>query len=170
MLAVHEDQVAGNIKTGLSEIGTYVRQLPGSEAQSGAVKAVRDEVGTLKGNLAQTRIAMLDLRSSIEDGVQARRRDLAEVNKRIERVEGILAARDLTGSVPPAPLKRRTYRIVSGWSVTNVQNGGAIVTGERGIFEVRPGSIIPGLGQVASVRQRASGWIVVTDKGIIVQH
>jgi len=59
---------------------------------------------------------------------------------------------------------------LSGWSVQDAHNGGATIKGDGGKFDVTRGTLVPGLGRVTNVRQRGSRWIVVTDKGTIVQR
>jgi hypothetical protein len=86
------------------------------------------------------------------------------------------AAKDVTGSVtPPAaapatPPKHEVGRLptVEGWVLRDVGNGGALVEGRRGVFEVYAGDPIPGLGRVDAIRRQDGRWVVVTTKGLIV--
>ena len=88
--------------------------------------------------------------------------------------------RDVTGSVsqpaavattapagaPPKPDVGRLPR-VEGWVLRDVGNGGALIEGRQGIFEVYAGDPVPGLGRVDAIRKQDGNWVVVTSKGLI---
>ncbi len=91
-------------------------------------------------------------------------------------------ARDVTGSVPqPAAVataspaaavalaKPDVGRLpkVEGWVLRDVSNGGALIEGRQGIFEVYAGDPVPGLGRVDAIRKQDGKWVVVTSKGLI---
>lgn len=89
------------------------------------------------------------------------------------------AAKDVTGSIsPPAvaapvPLpvpKPEVARLptVEGWVLRDVANGGALIEGRQGIFEVYTGDPVPGLGRVNAIRRQDGRWVVVTSKGLVV--
>lgn len=89
------------------------------------------------------------------------------------------AARDVTGSIsPPAvaahvPLpvpKPELARLptVEGWVLRDVANGGALIEGRQGIFEVYAGDPVPGLGRIDAIRRQDGRWVVVTSKGLVV--
>jgi hypothetical protein len=89
-------------------------------------------------------------------------------------------AKDVTGSVaqpaavaaaaaPVAPAKPDVGRLpkVEGWVLRDVGNGGALIEGRQGIFEVYAGDPVPGLGHVDAIRKQDGKWVVVTSKGLI---
>jgi hypothetical protein len=91
------------------------------------------------------------------------------------------AARDITGSVtPPATTAAATpaatapkpeigrLPTVEGWVLRDVSNGGALIEGRRGLYEVYAGDPVPGLGRVDAIRRQDGRWVVVTSKGLIV--
>jgi len=82
------------------------------------------------------------------------------------------AAKDVTGSIPlpVAAPKVEVARLptVEGWLLRDVGNGGALVEGRQGIFEVYAGDPLPGLGRVDAIRRQDGRWVVVTTKGLIV--
>jgi hypothetical protein len=73
---------------------------------------------------------------------------------------------EATGSIaekqPPKPA------VVEGWILRDIHDGFALVEGRRGMMEVGPGSNIPGVGRVETIKKQDGRWIVVTPKGIIV--
>ena len=57
---------------------------------------------------------------------------------------------------------------VDGWRLRDVANGGALVEGRGGLYEVYAGDPLPGLGRVDAIRRQDGRWVVVTSKGLIV--
>ncbi|MFH1343243.1 MAG: hypothetical protein ABIL01_18855 [Pseudomonadota bacterium] len=95
-------------------------------------------------------------------------------------VAAAAAAKDVTGSIsPPAtepaavPLpapKPAVARLptVEGWVLREVANGGALIEGRQGIYEVYAGDPVPGLGRIDAIRKQDGRWVVVTRKGLVV--
>jgi hypothetical protein len=85
-----------------------------------------------------------------------------------------VAAKEVTGSImPPAPAAAPKVEVarlpkVEGWVLRDVANGGALIEGRRGVFEVYAGDPVPGLGRVDAIRKQDGRWVVVTSKGLIV--
>jgi hypothetical protein len=84
-----------------------------------------------------------------------------------------VAAKEVTGSiVPPAAAapKVEVARLptVEGWVLRDVANGGALIEGRQGIYEVYAGDPVPGLGRVDAIRRQDGHWVVVTSKGLVV--
>jgi hypothetical protein len=85
------------------------------------------------------------------------------------------AAKEVTGSIsapatPLAPPKVELARLptVESWLLRDVANGGALIEGRQGIFEVYAGDSVPGLGRVDAIRRQDGRWVVVTSRGLIV--
>jgi hypothetical protein len=91
-------------------------------------------------------------------------------------VASVAAPKETTGSIqPPVPTpapKPEIARLptVEGWSLRDVANGGALIEGRQGIFEVYAGDPVPGLGRVDAIRRQDGRWVVVTSKGLIVSR
>ena len=84
-----------------------------------------------------------------------------------------VAPKEVTGSISPpavAAPKAEVARLptVEGWLLRDVANGGALIEGRQGIFEVYAGDPVPGLGRVDAIRRQDGRWVVVTSKGLIV--
>jgi hypothetical protein len=82
------------------------------------------------------------------------------------------AAKEVTGSISPpvtAP-KVEVARLptVDGWLLHDVADGGALIEGRQGMFEVYAGDPVPGLGRVEAIRRQDGRWVVVTTRGLIV--
>ncbi len=69
----------------------------------------------------------------------------------------------------PAP-KPEVGRLptVEGWRLRDVANGGALIEGRSGLYEVYAGDPVPGLGRIDAIRRQDGRWVVVTSKGLIV--
>jgi hypothetical protein len=87
------------------------------------------------------------------------------------------AATNVTGSIPtvatPVPLPAAKPTIahlpaVEGWVLRDVANGGALIEGRGGIYEVYAGDPVPGLGRVDAIRKQDGRWVVVTSRGLVV--
>lgn len=83
------------------------------------------------------------------------------------------AAKDITGSIPTpvaAPNKVDVNRLptIEGWRIRDVANGGALVEGRDGLYEVYAGDPLPGIGRVDAIRRQDGRWVVVTSRGLIV--
>lgn len=81
------------------------------------------------------------------------------------------ASQDVTGSVPQKPAaKPDVGRLptVEGWVLRDVYDGGAVIVGRAGTFEVYAGDPVPGLGRVDAIRRQDGRWVVVTSRGLIV--
>ncbi|WP_194406244.1 hypothetical protein [Bradyrhizobium sp. CCBAU 53351] len=81
-----------------------------------------------------------------------------------------------TAAAAPAPVaaapKTEVGRLptVEGWRLRNAANGGALIEGRDGLYEVYPGDPIPGVGRVDAIRRQDGRWVVVTSKGLIVSR
>jgi hypothetical protein len=74
------------------------------------------------------------------------------------------AAGDITGSIKSEPKSQ----IAVGWHLRDFYAGRAVVEGRDGtLFEVGPGSNVPGLGRVETIRRENGRVVVKTQKGTI---
>ena len=94
------------------------------------------------------------------------------------------AAKEATGSTTPpraptsvqaaapAAPKAEVGRLptIEGWRVLEAGNGGALIEGRAGVFEVYPGNPVPGLGRIDAIRRQDGRWVVVTSKGLVVSR
>ena len=96
----------------------------------------------------------------------------------------VAPAKETTGSIAPTQVataaaapalvaaapKTEVGRLptVEGWRLRNAANGGALIEGRDGLYEVYPGDPIPGVGRVDAIRRQDGRWVVVTSKGLIV--
>ena len=83
------------------------------------------------------------------------------------------AAKEVTGSIAApaaAAPKPEVGRLptVEGWILRDVANGGALIEGRQGMYEVYAGDPVPGLGRIDAIRRQDGRWVVVTSRGLVV--
>ena len=178
--------VLGSFVGVLSPVG-FVQLWPEAPAKSamtdaGALQAVKAELAALKASLdvaarndnsqlakIADRLARVE-RTSNEPATKLAR--IAEAIDRLERKSG--AAAQATGAIsaktenagPPEP--KINDRVLDGWIVQNVRHGRALLESRNGgVFIVRAGTSIPGLGRVEAIKRQDGEWVVVTARGQI---
>jgi hypothetical protein len=81
------------------------------------------------------------------------------------------AAKNETAKVGVTPSEMApppTSKVLSGYRVRDVYHGAALVEYDGGMIGVEPGEVVPGVGRVTAIRERAGRWVVVTEKGEIL--
>jgi hypothetical protein len=132
----------------------------------------RDEIGTFRANFANTDIELGKLRASLDERDDSRRHAIADLSRRLDRLERVVASNEETGSIAASALHHRArpaHSGIAGWSVQDGRFDHAVLAGPTARYSVWPGTIVPGLGRIVSVRERGGRFIVVTDKGTITQ-
>lgn len=81
---------------------------------------------------------------------------------RVSKNESAKVDMSPTQAVAPAT------KIVSGYRVRDVYHGAALVESSRGMVGVEPGEVLPGVGRVIAIKERAGRWVVVTENGEII--
>jgi hypothetical protein len=166
-----------------------------NRAFDATVARIDAEILALKANLEHTSKANMtqfnktsDRLDKVEKAQAEPAAKLAKLSEAVDRLRvapvasaaaavAPAAAKDVTGSISPAAAtapaaapKAEMARLptVEGWVLRDVANGGALIEGRRGMFEVYAGDPIPGLGRVDAIRRQDGRWVVVTGKGLIV--
>jgi hypothetical protein len=151
-----------------------------ARALQASVAQIGNELATLKAGIANSQ-----RNSSVQFGKLTERLDrtekaqaeptakLAKIQDSIDRLERrqqVAAAPapspEVTGSVTP---KEETKpQIAEGWRLRDFYDGRAIVESRNGtLFRVIPGSNVPGLGRVESIKRENGKVVVVTAGGVI---
>lgn len=113
------------------------------------------------------------LAERIEQAQAAPAARLAKITEALDRLERRVAT-ETTGSiatrqaVPTPPLPPEKPAVVSGWVLREIFDGRALVENRHEIYEIGPGSNLPGLGRVETIKRQDGRWVVVTAKGLIV--
>ena len=145
------------------------------------------EVSALKANLeAATRAAGGELAKLSErlDRFERTQADPAAKLARIaDAVEQLENKAPVPASLPAMPAEttgsiaragtaasepKSSEKVLRDWIVREAHGGRALVENRSGgVFEVTNGSLLPGLGQVESVKRQDGQWIVLTAHGVI---
>jgi hypothetical protein len=76
-------------------------------------------------------------------------------------------ANDLENRTKLTPIPETRPTTIEGWTLREVTNGIAILEGPNGIWRVRRGDTVPGVGRVDSILLWGERWIVATSQGLI---
>jgi hypothetical protein len=154
-----------------------------------ANRSLQDSVAQLSSELSTLKagIASAQRSTSTQFGKLAERLDrtekaqaepvgkLAKIQESIDRLEQrqqhaaapvAAPAPEVTGSV--AAKEEARPQVVEGWRLRDFYDGRAVVEGRNGmLFRVVPGSNVPGLGKVETIKRENGKVVVVTASGII---
>lgn len=131
------------------------------------------------------------LKASLDAGGRNANAQFAKIADRLDRIErraagtaaGTTAAAETTGSVatartataaeprlPPTPPVAEKQPI-DGWVLRDIYDGRALVESRYGgLYEIGPGTNLPGVGRVETIKRQDGRWIVVTSRGIIASY
>jgi hypothetical protein len=146
-----------------------------------AMKAEVAELATIKSSLDGAARSTSAEFAKIADRLDRAERAEAEPASKLSQIADTVdrldkrsaaAAPDTTGSITPgAPQSsdaKATDRIFEDWIVQDVRRGRATVENKYGsVFFVGPGSYLPRVGSVETVKRQDGQWVVVTDHGLI---
>ncbi len=81
-----------------------------------------------------------------------------------------LSARNESSKIDMTPVETIAPgpKIVNGYRVRDVYQGAALIESDGGMIGVEPGEIVPGVGRVIAIKERAGRWVVVTERGEIL--
>lgn len=167
-----------------------------TQALDATIKRLESEVATLKTGIDRSAKGDAGQFAKVNDRLDKAEKAHAELATRLAKLSETLdkqrvatapvaapvavpaAAKDTTGSIPtaaatPVPLptpKPEVARLpaVDGWVLRDIANGGALIEGRGGIYEVYTGDPVPGLGRIDAIRKQDGRWVVVTSRGLIV--
>ncbi|KQT20235.1 MULTISPECIES: hypothetical protein [Bradyrhizobium] len=173
-------------------------QVADTSALDASVARIDADLAALKANVehgSKTGLSQFNRTNDRLDKLEkAQAEPLAKIAKLSETLDKLRAApaqaaaaapaRETTGSIAPtqvataaaapAPVaaapKTEVGRLptIEGWRLRNAGNGGALIEGRDGLYEVYPGDPIPGVGRVDAIRRQDGRWVVVTSRGLIV--
>jgi len=165
-----------------------------------AKTATGDETHALQNSIALLTAELSALRTGLETSSQSAIDQFGKLTERLDRAERAqseqaaklakllenfdrrtAAAPDTTGSIPSptAPVEKASAEskdtakpaIVQGWIVRDVYRGRiALLENRYGLYEVEPGSNVPGVGRVESIKRQDGHWVIVTPKGLITSY
>ncbi|KAJ8134542.1 hypothetical protein OY671_012245, partial [Metschnikowia pulcherrima] len=144
-----------------------------------ATKSVAERGRSIDDALARFNADLASVKANVETATKTNSNKLAKSNETSDK----LKAPDVTGSIaPPLPTSLPSTApsvsapatqfgrlpIVDGWVLREVADGGALMEGQQGVYEVFAGDPSPGAGRVEAIRRQDGRWVVVTTRGLIV--
>jgi hypothetical protein len=167
---------------GAATTSTLMREPAPSPATAEATRVLQDSVAQLGSELTALKagVASVQRSASTQFGKLAERLDrsdkaqaepaakLAKLQETIDKIDHRQqAAADITNSVTP-PKEEAKPQVAEGWRLRDFYAGRAVVENRDGrLFEVAPGSNLPGLGKVEGVKRENGKVVVTTRNGII---
>jgi hypothetical protein len=193
-LAVMAGALGGALATaGLKQFGGEDAVASGNRALEASVTRIEADMLALKAGVDHTsKLGMSqfnktsDRLDKLEKAQTEPAAKLAKLSEAVDKLRSqapavvaaapVAAAKDVTGSIaapavaPATAPKTELARLptVEGWVLRDVANGGALIEGRQGIYEVYAGDPVPGVGRVDAIRRQDGRWVVVTNKGLIV--
>jgi hypothetical protein len=156
-----------NMQIGLESLRTSIDEHEASR---------RDADAALDSSLARLTQETVSLRASQSNAateLAPMRAELANTEIGLESLRATMAhSHDAAGpaaAVGSAP-HRKVRRILADWIVQDGQKGRPVVSGDSNVYPAVPGTVLPGLGRVTELRREDNRWVVVTEKGMIVQR
>ncbi len=141
-----------NAKSELTDLAIQIQSVRAADIEQTAALAA------FGLRLNQTELAVAATQTAVVEAATSRGIDLTTV--------GTVATARPTVAATAQP----QAGIIDGWVVLDVSRGRALVEGRRfGLFDVAPGSQLPGVGSVQRIEQQNGRWVVVTAAGLIPQ-
>jgi hypothetical protein len=165
------------------------------EALKGALASFRDVEQTASVTKASDQAKLSEKVERLAVAVQDPGKKLSALEGKLDRMESQimanlagLAAKAAAPAPAPAPApaaaaspagaeapareaapaaKSARNEPLDGWVLREVYDGAALIEGNRRLYEVMPGGVIPGVGRVEAIERRGRSWVVLTDKGTI---
>jgi hypothetical protein len=179
---------------GAATTSGLMRDRSSTSATADVTHALQNSVAQLNSELAalKTGITNVQRNSTTQFGKLTERLDrsdkalaepvakLAKIQESLDRLDrkpqqttaAAAPASDITGSIAPpktvAAKEESKPQIAEGWMLRDFYDGRAIVESRNGtLFRIGPGSNVPGLGKVESIKRENGKIVVLTAKGTI---
>ncbi|WP_026362905.1 hypothetical protein [Methylopila sp. M107] len=98
------------------------------------------------------------------------RREPARAEPTPEKAADKAAKTEARPEEPRQAARDDNRQVVRNWTVREVVRGVALLEGRDGMIEVERGSRAPGIGRVRSIERRDGQWVVVTDRGVVLER
>jgi len=156
------------------------KQANEAEQQANKTEKLKQQVAQLIGELAELKIGadsadratlqrFAKLGERLEKSQDETMARIARVGESIDRLERrVAAAPDITGAVTTIEKQSDKPPEVEGWKLRKYDGGRAMVQSRSGqLFYVRPGTNIPGVGKIETIKRVEGHVIITTPKGVI---
>jgi hypothetical protein len=180
----------------LAGTAATVTLMPGKPAPAPAVAAVSDETLALQEKIARLSGDFAALKSGLDAANRTATTQLSKIGERLDRAEKAqqepsaklakimealdrlerrttsaalpVSAPDVTGSVTSIEKQQSKPPAIEGWRLRDFYAGRAILESRTGtLYEVGPGSTLPGVGKVETIKRIDGKFVITTPKGTI---
>jgi hypothetical protein len=176
---------------GTAATATFFRHAPD---EANAAAALADETHAMQQRVAKLSAELAALKSSFDATSRSSASQLNRIGERLDRAEKAHAEPvaklakiaesldrlerrtasvappppEVTGSVASVDKQQSKPPTVEGWKLHDYRAGRALVESRGGtLFEVGPGSILPGVGKIETIKRVDGKIVITTPKGII---
>ena len=141
-----------------------------TRSMESAIGKINADIAALKNSSSAQSAKIVERIDRVEKAQAEPAAKLAKLSEAVEKLRTSAPAPETTGSIANSNQAAQPNRlpVVSGWTLREVSDGIATVTGRQGIFDVIPGDPLPGVGRVDAIRRQDGRWVVVTSRGLIV--
>ncbi len=142
-------------------------------AKEDRVATVAERGRSIDDAMAKFNADLASVKANVETATKTNSTKLAKLSETLDKLK--TPAPETTGSIPAPPLPTALpatpfarLPIVEGWVLRDVADGGAMIEGQQGVYEVFAGDPLPGVGRIEAIRRQDGRWVVVTTRGLIV--
>ncbi|MFZ0610594.1 MAG: hypothetical protein WAM75_23255 [Xanthobacteraceae bacterium] len=163
----------GSFVGSLSGTGMVRFLSPAAQPAAAGVGLSTDAMREMKLELTE----LASIKSNLDTTTRSTSTQLAKLSDRFDKFDQRAAAKEVTGSIAPAPAPAVVQamaapkipdRILQDWIVQDVRSGRALVQNRYGsMFDVGEGSTLPGIGRIDSIKRQDGQWLVLTERGTI---
>ncbi len=163
----------GSFVGSLSGAGMVRFLSPAPQPAAAGVGLSADAMREMKLELTE----LASIKSNLDTTTRSTSTQLAKLSDRLDKFDQHAIAKEVTGSIAPAPAPAVVQaiaapkipdRILQDWIVQDVQSGRALVQNRYGsMFDVGEGSTLPGIGRIDSIKRQDGQWLVLTERGTI---
>lgn len=161
-------------------VSAALGSMVGALAGAALVRSSEPEGPSMTATLSKGKLSLLSadiaaLKASVDASSKAAKAQAQQLAERIDRAEKAASdqaktakaqAPETTGSIG-VPTAAARPPVLEGWVLRDVLDGHAMIESRYGLYEVGPGSNVPGLGRVETIKRIDGRWAVVTSRGIV---
>jgi hypothetical protein len=173
---------------GTAATATFLR----SASETTNVATITDETQALRERIVRLSSELAAFKAGVDTANRAAAQQLVKIGERLDRAEktqiepvtklakmtesldrlerrvASLPAPDVTGAVTNVEKQQDKPAAIEGWKLRDYYAGRALLESRNGtLFEVGPGSMLPGVGKVETIKRVDGKVVVTTPKGII---
>lgn len=169
-----KSELAGLQKTLDSTRGEAASKIENLSAKLDQSKGDAQRVAEMQARLDRMeKQANLDKAEADKRVAELRQSEQKQAEQRQARVDDVQSTGSIRGADEAGATEAKTKdnaKVVRNWTVREVTRGVALLEGRYGMIEVVRGARAPGMGRIRSIERRDGQWVVVTDRGLVLER